>query len=567
MSNMTQCESGRQQQRQSGKLRSLARIFRSLAGRSCRRNWIVDARSAGCFALIFGRRASTALPTNWKRLSPHYEKCGKLPALAAACAALALLAGCNMAPKYTVPPVQTPPAFKEAAGWKVAQPTDDVIRGKWWEMFNDPQLSALEDQVLVSNQTLVAALANFQAARAVVKEARSQFYPAVSAAPSLSKSQASKSISPGARTQSEISLPLEASWEPDFWGAIRNTARADTFTAQASAATLENLRLTAQADLAVDYYALRGQDALKDVLDATVAADQKNLDLTKSLNQAGIDSDEDVSQAETTLAVVTAQDTNIGIQRAQYEHAIALLLGRPASTFSIPALPAATNAPVRPPEIPLALPSQLLERRPDVAAAERSVAAANAQIGVARAAFFPSITLSAQGGFQSTSVGNLLSGPSFFWSLGASAAQTVFDAGLRKATVEQYRANYNSTVANYRQTVLTAIQEVEDNLAALRILSQEWDQQDAAVQSAQRTLNLALHRYDLGIDSYLNVIVAQMTLLSSQQTAVTLHVQQMTSSVQLILALGGGWDTSQLPPPGWLTLKNTNGSSPTSLGP
>jgi NodT family efflux transporter outer membrane factor (OMF) lipoprotein len=477
-------------------------------------------------------------------------------AAAAAWAGLALLGGCSFAPHYSVPAVQTPAAFKEAAGWKVAQPTDDAIRGKWWEMFQDPQLSALEEQVAVSNQTLVGALANFQAARAVVKEARSQYFPAVSAAPSVSKSKASQGSSPvGIRSQTVWSLPLEASWEPDLWGTIRNTVKADTFNAQASAATLENLRLTAQADLAVDYYALRGQDALKAVLDATVVADQKSLDLTKGLFQLGIDSDEDVSEAETALATVKAQDTNIGIQRALYEHAIALLLGRPASAFSIPALPPAANAPVQPPEIPLAVPSRLIERRPDVASAERSVAAANAQIGVARAAFFPALTLSAEGGYQSSTLANLVSGPTFFWSLGSALAQSVFDAGLRRAAVEQYRASYDSTVANYRQTVLTAFQEVEDSLASLRILSQEREEQAAAVRSAERTLAIATHRYELGIDSYLNVIVAQMTLLNNRQTEVNLHVQQMTSSVQFILALGGGWDTSQLLPPNQVTSK------------
>jgi NodT family efflux transporter outer membrane factor (OMF) lipoprotein len=473
---------------------------------------------------------------------------------AAACVALALLAGCSFAPNYNVPPVQTPAAFKEAEGWKVARPTDDVIRGNWWELFDDPQLNALEDQVAISNQTLLAALANFQAARAVVKEARAQLFPAVSAAPSVTKSKASSSLSPvGIRSQTQWSLPLEASWELDLWGAIRNTVKADTFAAQASAANLENLRLSAQADLAEDYFALRGQDALKGVLDATVVADRKSLDLTKALYQNGMDSDEDVSEAETALATVTAQDTNLGIQRALYEHAIALLLGRPASEFSILVQPAAANPPVQPPEIPLAVPSQLLERRPDVASAERSVAAANAQIGVAKAAFFPTLTLSAEGGFQSANTANLLSGPSFFWSLGSAMAQTVFDAGLRKAAVEQYRATYDSTVANYRQTVLGAFQEVEDSLSSLRILTQERGEQEAAVQSAQRTLAIATHRYELGIDSYLNVIVAQMTLLSNQQTEVSLRVQQMTSSVQLILALGGGWDSAQLLPPNQVT--------------
>jgi len=278
------------------------------------------------------------------------------------------------------------------------------------------------------------------------------------------------------------------------------------------------------------------------VLSNTVAAYQKSLDLTKTLFETGIDSDEDVASAETQLATAQAQLTNLGIQRAQYEHAIALLLGQSASTFSIPPQPFKPN----PPAIPIGVPSQLLERRPDIAAAERTMAAANAQIGVARAAFFPVLTLSGSAGFESTSVGNLLSGPSGFWSLGAMAAQTVFDGGLRSATVAQYRAQYSNTVANYRQTVLTAFQQVEDNLAATRLLSEEQQQQKIAVDAARRTLDLSTNRFSLGIDSYLNVVVAQTTLLNNTETAVNLQIQQMTSSVQLILALGGGWDASQL---------------------
>lgn len=495
---------------------------------------------------MHNQKESAEMGSRVKMVAGHFQ-------IAAAVAGLALAAGCNLAPKYTPPPMQTPANFKEAAGWKVAQPKDDVIRDQWWEMFNDTALSDLEKQVLSSNQNLAAALASYEEARAVVKEARSQYFPTVSAAPSVTKSHGSSKIAGGgvsgsSGSQTLYSLPLDASWEPDLWGAIRNTVKANTYNAQASAANFENLRLTEQADLAADYYALRGQDALKAVFDATVAADQKSLDLTRTLFQTGIDSDEDVSEAETQLDTVRAQASNVGIQRAQYEHAIALLVGQSASTFSLPVQLAPTNAPVRPPDVPLAIPSQILERRPDIASAERSVAAANAQIGVARAAFFPTVTLSASAGFESTSLGNLLSGPSFFWSLGATAAQTVFDGGLRKATVEQFRAAYDNTVANYRQTVLTAFQQVEDNLAALRILSQEWGEQDAAVQSAQRTLALATQRYQLGLDSYLNVIVAQTALLSNQQTAVNLQVQQMTSSVELILALGGGWDSSQPPP-------------------
>ena len=470
--------------------------------------------------------------------------------LAVAWVALAVFGGCSFAPKYTVPPVQTPAAYKEADGWKVAQPKDDVIRGKWWEMFNDPSLNALEEQVAISNQTLLAALADLQEARAVVREARSQYFPTVTGNPSVTKSRASSSVAPvGAvegTTITDYSLPVNASWEPDLWGAIRNTVKADIYNAQASAANLENLRLTAQADVAADYFSLRGQDTLKAVLDDTVAAYQKTLDLTKALFQQGIDSDEDDSEAETQLATVQAQDTNVGILRAQYEHAIALLLGKAASTFSVPVQLPSINLTAQSPEIPVGIPSELLERRPDVAAAERSVAAANAQIGVARAAFFPTITLGASAGYESISLANLISGPSFMWSLGATAAQTLFDGGLRNATVEQFRAAHNAAVANYRQAALTAFQQVEDNLAALRILSQERQEQEIAVRSAERTLALAIHRYELGIDSYLNVIVAQTALLNNQQTAVTLQTQQMNSSVQLILTLGGGWDSSQL---------------------
>jgi NodT family efflux transporter outer membrane factor (OMF) lipoprotein len=473
-------------------------------------------------------------------------------------ASLVFWSGCNLAPQYQPPVVSAPDAFKETNGWKLAQPKDEVIRGKWWEMFGDKQLNTYEDQVCISNQNLAAAFANFLEARAVVKEAQSQYYPTVSANPSVTRSRQSASISSSAThssgtTATLYSLPLNASWEPDLWGTIRNTVKAEVYNAQASAATLENLRLTAQADLAVDYYELRGQDELKKVFDDTVVAYQKSLDLTRILFQAGIDSDEDVAAAETQLATAQAQASNLGIQRAQYEHAIALLLGQSASTFSI----APEAFAPRPPVVPVGLPSQLLERRPDVAAAERTVAAANAQIGAARAAFFPALTLSGSVGFESTSVGNLLTGPSGMWSVGASLAQTVFDGGLRSATVAQYRAQYESTVANYRQTVLTAFQQVEDNLAALRILETERRQQDAAVQAAKRTLTLSTNRYQLGIDSYLNVIVAQTTLLNNEQTSVNLQVQQWTASVQLILALGGGWDEALLPAPNRITTKQT----------
>ena len=470
-----------------------------------------------------------------------------------ALACLVLFAGCSFAPKYAKPVVQTPAAFKELApeqfketeGWKAAEPKDDMIRGKWWEMFHEPELNALEGQVAISNQTVAAALANFLAARAVVKQTRSQYFPTVTASPSVTRSRqssllAQSSSSPTPFTVTEYSLPFDASWELDFWGRIRNTVKASSLEAQATLADLENVRLTVQAEVAADYFQLRVLDAQKQLLDAAVLAYQESLKLTQVQHDAGIASGQDVAQAETQLNITRAQATDLGIQRAQLEHAIATLLGKPASSFSI-----ATNSlAAKPVAIPFGVPSQLLERRPDIAAAERRVAEANAQIGVARAAYFPTITLSGSAGYQSSSLGNLVSGPSLAWSVGATLAQTLFDAGKRKAVTEQARAIYQGTVANYRQTVLTAFQEVEDNLSTLRILSQELQQQNAAVESSQRYLTLANARYKSGMDIYLNVITAQTTLLSNQRTAMNLRMQQMTASVQLIKALGGGWDVS-----------------------
>jgi NodT family efflux transporter outer membrane factor (OMF) lipoprotein len=481
-----------------------------------------------------------------------------------ALAVLALINGCNLAPAYHSPSVQTPPAFKETNGWKL--PSDGVIKGKWWEMFNDPQLNTLEEQVAISNQTIVAALENFFAARALVKEARSAYYPTATVDPSVTRTRPSSSVNsvvstsansfsaaPGNKSYSTYSLPLDASWEPDLWGTIRNTVRADAYAAQSSAAVLENMKLTAQAELAVDYYELRGQDELIQIYGQTVKAYQESVNLTTTLYQTGIDSELDEAQADALLQTILAQADALAIQRAQYEHAIALLIGQPASTFSLKAAPLQGHSP----DIPVGLPSTLLERRPDVASAERTVAAANAQIGVARAAYFPTLSITGSAGYQSTSLGNLLTPPNFFWSVGASLSEVIFDAGRRKAANEQAWASYRSTVANYRQTVLTAFQQVEDNLAALRILSTETQQQGAAVTASQKSLDLSMERYRLGVASYLNVIAAQETLLSNQQTAVTVQMQQMTYSVQLIMALGGGWSTADLPSPKKLVLKTS----------
>ena len=479
---------------------------------------------------------------------------------------LAMLAGCTVGPAYHPPAAPAAATYKELAvaggdgdtQWKVAQPDDAAIRGNWWELFNDPQLNALEQQVNVSNQNIAASFAAFLQARALVKEARSQYFPTLTTSPSVTRGRqpvatasgrtvtsGTTSVTSASGLYTDYSLPFDASWTPDLWGRVRNTVKGDVAAAQASAADLQNTRLTAQAELAVDYYELRSQDAMVQLLDASVAAYQESLKLTQALYETGIDDDEAVAQAEVQLQTTQAQATNLAIARAQYEHAIALLVGQPASSFSITAEvgPVKTDLPA----IPVGVPSQLLERRPDIAATERLMAQANAQIGVATSAYYPTLTLSAAAGFESSSLASWLTWPSRFWSVGPSVAETLFDAGLRRATVQQYQAAYSQTVANYRETVLTAFQQVEDNLAALRILQQEIGQQDTAVASAQRLLAIATNRYQLGLDPYLDVITAQTALLSAQQTAVTLRLQQLTAAVQLIEALGGGWDVSQMP--------------------
>jgi NodT family efflux transporter outer membrane factor (OMF) lipoprotein len=485
--------------------------------------------------------------------------------------AVVLAGGCNFAPPYRPPLMQTPVAYKETNNWKMAQPSDNMIKGKWWEMFNDPQLNALEEQVNISNQTIVASLQNFLAARALVKEARAAYFPTVSAVPTVTASKTGSTSgntvlttsggsnavgSSSGRVYSDYSLPLDASWEPDLWGSIANTVRGDAYAAQASAAALENMRLTEQSEVALDFYELRGQDELIQLYADTVKSYQESIDLTKTLFETGIDSELDVVQADTLLETTLATSTGLGVQRGQLEHAIALLVGQPASTFSLNPAPIATPVPA----VLIGLPSQLLERRPDVASAERTVAEENAAIGVARATYFPTISLSGSTGFQSTSISQLLTPSSFFWSVGASVAETIFDAGRRKALNQQAWATYRSTVATYRETVLTAFQQVEDALVALRILGAEIKQQQIAVAASQKNVELSMERYRLGITSYLNVITAQETLLGNQQTAVNLRMQQYTYTVQLIMALGGGWNTNNLPNPTKLASKPAVGS-------
>jgi NodT family efflux transporter outer membrane factor (OMF) lipoprotein len=483
-------------------------------------------------------------------------------ALSGALALLPLLAGCNVGPKYSRAPVETPPAYKELDGWKLAEPQDTALKGDWWELFGDPELNDLEKQVNVSNQTVASAAAAFLVARAMVKEARAQLFPTVTVGPGITWERPSSTLHSGAvgstgaggtsgtgttstasGTFTDYTLPFDATYQVDLWGKIRNQVNANVYAAQASAADLQNVRLTAQAEVAVDYFSLRSQDAQKQLLDETVKAYQDALDLTKALYETGIDNEESVAEAQTQLDTARAQDTNLGIARAQYEHAIAVLIGKPPAELTIAVKPLDTP----PPAIPVALPSALLERRPDVAEGERDMAQANALIGVARAAYFPSLTLSASLGLESGEIAKWFTWPSRFFSAGPAVSETLYDGGLRRATMQQYRANYDETIANYRQDVLSAFQQVEDDLASLRILEQEYQQQHEAVLASQHTLDIATDRYKTGLDPYLDVITAQTTLLANQQTEVSLRLEQMQSSVQLIEALGGGWNANQLP--------------------
>ena len=471
-------------------------------------------------------------------------------------ASLPLLQGCTVGPKYVRPAVQAPPAFKESADqtapdgttWAAAKPQDATLRGKWWEIYQEPELNALEDKLNDSNQNIAQAFQNLMAARAQVREARSSYSPTVTTTPAYTRSRTSANVVgqvPGNTNlnSNDFDLPFDVSWEPDVWGRVRNTVKEYANAAQVSAADLANEKLTEQANLAEYYFELRGQDQLIELYKQTIEAYQKSLDLTRVLGRTGIDSDQSVAQAELNLKTAEAAATNLGIARAQYEHAIALLIGQPASSFSMPTHPLTTAVPA----MPLGVPSQLLQRRPDIAAAERTMSQANALIGVETAAFYPTFSLSIEGGLESSTVASWFTWPSRFFSLGPSATQTLFDGGLRRATVAQYKAQYDADVASYRQTVLTAFQQTEDSLASERILAKQVQQQLGVIAAAQRYYDLSLVRYRTGVDTYLNVFTAQSSLLTDQQSQVTLRVQQMTSSVQLIEALGGGWDTTQLP--------------------
>jgi NodT family efflux transporter outer membrane factor (OMF) lipoprotein len=456
--------------------------------------------------------------------------------------ALILLNACTVGPNYVRPTTEVPGVYKEMEGWKVAQPEDHLIRGAWWEIYNDPELNSLEEQVNISNQSLKQAEAQFRQARALVLVARSAYFPTVTVGASPTRSSRTGTTGVSSTATSNYMLVADASWEPDLWGRVRRSVEASKTTAQATAADLESTRLLVQAELAQDYFLLRVLDGQKQLLDETVVAFQKTLELTKNRYASGVASRADVLQADTQLKTTQAQAIDVGVQRAQLEHAIAVLVGRPASLFSIPVAPLATI----PPAVPVGVPSGLLERRPDIASAERRVAAANAQIGVAVAAYYPTVTLSASGGFESTNLSKWLTWPSRFWSVGPGISETVYDGGLRRGQTAAARAAYDGTVASYRQTVLTGFQEVEDNLAALRILEEEAKVQDEAVKAAQQSVDFTTNQYKAGTVSYLNVLIAQTIALNNEITALGIASRRMTASVLLVKALGGGWDASSL---------------------
>jgi len=480
---------------------------------------------------------------------------------------LALLAGCRVGPRYQppAPPAITAHNYKESTvnfqnqpGWKVASPQAGMIRGNWWEIFDEPELNKLEDQLNVNNQNIKVSFENFMAARATIAEARSNYWPTITANPSLSGSRTSanqvvSSTATTGKTYELWNFPVEGSWTPDFWGKIRNEVHEAQYASQVSAADLEVEKLTEQASLAQYYFEIRGQDMLKQILDQTVAADQKALDSAQGAYDAGVGDYISVIEARTTLQGVQASDIAVGLLRAQYEHAIAMLIGKVATDFSIPEKPMIYT----PPAIPTGLPSQLVERRPDVAAAERTLAEANALIGIGYGAFFPQVTISGEGGFESATFKHLFDLPSGIWSIGPSVSQILFNGWLYRAELHQYVAMYNGDLATYRQTVLTAFQQVEDYLVATRNYSQQILQQKDAVASSQQYLDLELERYSIGVDPYVDVTLAQTTLLNNQATLNAEEVNEMISSVQLVQALGGGWDRSQLPTPDQVSAKPT----------
>lgn len=491
----------------------------------------------------------------------------------AAAAALILNTACTVGPRYTRPAAPMTPTYKELPPgndqWKASTPRDGEIKGKWWEIFNDPQLNALEENVEISNQNVKLLEANFRSARALIALNRAGYYPTITVTPSSALNESGGAARATTSANGRISgtgitqlptISFGATWEPDLWGRVKLSVENATDTTQAVAGDLQNARLSYQTTLAIDYYLLLSSDMQLKLFDDTIEAYSKALTLTLNRYQGGVASQADVAQARTQLETTRAQRTDLDVLRGQYEHAIAVLTGQPPVNLTIPH--GSITGP--PPPIPVGLPSQLLERRPDIAAAERRVAAANAQIGLAETAYYPTLNLSASAGLQSQSWSNLFTWPARFWSVGPSLPQTLFDFGKRRAQVQQTEATYDASVANYRQSVLMALQEVEDNLNALHVLEVEASQQDVAVREAERSVELELARYKGGTDSYLNVITTQTIALNDERTAVTILQRRMLAAVNLISALGGGWNASLLPNPDQLRQKNASPVTTTS---
>jgi len=468
-----------------------------------------------------------------------------------------LLSGCMVGPKYVRPAAPQAPSFKElnnrkeGDGWKVAQPEDALLRGEWWELYGDTELNELEEQVDSSNQTLKIAEANFRQARAAIRFSRASEAPTIGTAPSIStvRDSANQPYFPASEANNgtgDFTLPLDLSYEIDLWGRVRRTVTASREEVQASAGDLETARLSLHAEVAIDYFEVRSADAQERLLDDTVNAYSEALDLTKNRFEGGAAPKSDVAQAQTQLDAARVQATDITVQRAQYEHALAILIGKPPAAFDLPPIPLNLQPPTMP-SIPVALPAQLLERRPDVAAAERRMAAANEQIGIARAAYYPTLNLAAIAGLEGSSLLNWFNWPSRFWAVGPGLSETLFDAGRRRATAESARAGYDGAVANYRQTVLTSFQQVEDNVVVLRVLLTESAQQHEATRAAEEALRLFQNRYAGGVDTYLQVVTSQTTALANERNDIDIMRRQFEANVLLVKALGGGWDISILP--------------------
>ncbi|WP_372460556.1 efflux transporter outer membrane subunit [Paraburkholderia unamae] len=465
--------------------------------------------------------------------------------------ALSALGGCTVGPDYVRPAMPVAATYKEleGTGWTLAQPADQASRGAWWTIYGDATLDALEAQVETANQNVQAAQAHFRAARANVAQQRSSFFPLVTASGDYSRYRTSQNLqytSKAGLTINDYAVGIDATWEPDIWGRVARNVEAAKAGAQASAADMQAVLLSMQAELATDYFELRGVDRERQLLDDTLQAYRESLELTQNRYAGGIATDADVGQAQTQLQTTEAQAIDLGVQRAQLEHAIAILTGQSPSTFSLPVAPKAAYT-VRAIASPPGVPSKLLERRPDIAAAERRVAAANAQVGVATAAFFPSLMLAVTGGLEATNFSQWLVAPARFWSLGPTLAGTLLDFGGREAVRDAARAQYDENVAQYRETVLDAFGEVEDNLATLRVLEQEALAQDRAVDAARRTLATIESRYRSGAITYLDVVVAQTTTLTNERQAVAISRRRMAASVALVKALGGGWNAADLP--------------------